>query len=231
MLSIAQGASRLANLLTQLLEIAREAGFDRIGELPLAQPIRAALHAGFEIVLVHAIERAPQLVGSRRLGGRELARRIADLLCQARQVVGHLLPITDHFVDFLGGRIFLRLVGGASGILLSHQFAHVIGLLLLLGRQLLRCLGHRVEASGGVLLLRAAKQVCGLAQAVGGTAGIGRAGVLRGSAAHVIVGLAQALECLLGCLLAAIGGVGAVGRCTARLSAALTRLCAGLSGS
>src|SRR5471030_422145 len=59
-LSTAQGASRIAHLLTQLAQVAGEAGFGRIGELAAAQPIRAALHAGAEIVFVHAIERAPQ---------------------------------------------------------------------------------------------------------------------------------------------------------------------------
>ena len=106
-----------------------------------------------------------------------------------------------------GGRVVRRLAGGASGILLSHQVAHVIGLLLLLGRQLIGGLGHRVEAAGGVLLLHAAKQVGGFAQAVGGAAGIGRAGILRGGAPHVVVGLAQAVERLLGRLLAAVGGL------------------------
>ena len=100
-----------------------------------------------------------------------------------------------------------RLAGGASGILLSHQVAHAIRLLLLPRRQLFGRLGHRVEAAGGVLLLHAAQQVGGFAQAVGGAAGIGRAGILRGGALHVVVGLAQAVERLLGRLLAAVGGL------------------------
>ena len=206
-LRAAQGASRVADLLTQLLQIAGEGGFGRIGEVAAAQPIRAALHAGAEIVFVHAVERAAQLGGSRRLRGRELARRVAHLLREARQVVGHLLAIVDHLVDFLGGRVVRLLAGGASGILLRHQVAHVIRLLLLLGRQLIGRLGHRVEAAGGVLLLHAAQQVGGFAQAVGGAAGIGRAGALRGGAPHVVVGLAQAVERLLGRLLAAVGGL------------------------
>ena len=114
------------------------------------------------------------LRGSRRLRGREFARRGADLLGETRQVIGHLLAIVDHLVDFLGGRGALLLAGGASGILPRHQVAHMIRLLLLPGRQLFGRLGHRVEAAGCVLLLHAAEQVGGLAQAVGGTAGIGR---------------------------------------------------------
>ena len=106
------------------------------------------------------------------------------------RVVAHLLAIVDHFVDFLARGILRRLAGGAGGILLRHQVAHVIGLLLLPGGQLIGGLGHGVEAAGGVLLLQAAQQVGGLAQAVGGAAGIGRAGTLRGGAAHVFVGLA-----------------------------------------
>ena len=89
------------DLLTQLLQIVGEAGFGRIGEVAAAQPIRTALHAGAEIVFVHAVERAAQLAGRRRLRGRELARRGAHLLREARQVVAHLLAIVDHFVDFL----------------------------------------------------------------------------------------------------------------------------------
>ena len=207
MLSVAQSASRVADLLAQLLQVAGEGGFERIGEVAGTQPIRAALHASAEIVFVHAFERAPQLAGSRRLRGRELARRGAHLLGEARQVIGHLLAIVDHFVDFLGGRVVRRLAGGASGILLRHQVAHVIRLLLLPGRQLIGRLGHRVEAAGGVLLLHAAKQVGGFAQAVGGAAGIGRAGILGDGAPHVVVGLAQAVERLLGRLLAAVGGL------------------------
>jgi hypothetical protein len=43
------------------------------------------------------------------------------LLGEARQVIGYLLPIVDYFVDFLGGRVALRLAGGASGIQLSQS--------------------------------------------------------------------------------------------------------------
>ncbi len=125
----------------------------------------------------------------------------------------------DHFVDFLGGRIFLGLAGGASGVLLRHQVAYAIGLLLLLGGQLIGCLSHRIEAAGGVLLLEAGEQVGRFSQAIGGSAGIGRAGVLGGGAPHVIVGLAQAIERLLGRLLAAIGGLlGGLLAARARLS-------------
>ena len=120
-LSAAQGASRVADLLTQLLQIAGESGFHRIGEAAAAQPIRASLQAGAEIVFVHAIERAPQLAGSRRLRGREFARRVAHLLGQARQVIAHLLAIVDHFVDFLWRRILRRLIGGLCGIQLGHK--------------------------------------------------------------------------------------------------------------
>jgi hypothetical protein len=142
------------------------------------------------------------------------------------------LAIVDHFVDFLGGGVVLRLAGGASGILLSHQVAHVIRLLLLLGGQLIGCFGHRVEATRGVLLLHAAKQIGGLAQAVGGAARICCAGILGYSPFHVVVGLAQTVECLLGRLLAAVGslvrgllGSGGAGIVlAARLPAALTWL-------
>jgi hypothetical protein len=177
-LRIAHGASRVADLSAQLLQVAGKAGFDRIGELSATQPIRAALHAGAEIVFVQAIQRAAQFARSRRLGGREFARSIAHLLGEVRQVIGHLLAIVDHLVDFLGGWAGRLLAGGASGVLPGHQVPHVVGLLLLPRRQLVGRLGHRVEAAGGVLLLRAAQQVCGFAQAVCGAAGVGGAGIL-----------------------------------------------------
>ena len=162
--------------------------------------------------------------------GRELARCIAQLLGEARQVIGHLLAIVDHFVDFLGGRVIGRLAGGASGILLSHQVAHVIGLLLLPRGQLIGRLGHRVEPAGGVLLLQAAQQVGGFAQAVGGAAGIGRTGILGDGAPHVVVGLTQTVERLLGGLLAAVGGLvrGLLGIAGVRIILAV-RLAAGPS--
>jgi hypothetical protein len=206
-LTSAQGACRVADLLAQLLQVAGEGGFLLIRELASTQPIRAALHASVKSVFVQAIERAPQLGGSRRLGGRELAGGAAHVLGQARQVIAHLLAIVDHLVHFLGGRVALLLTGGASGILLSHQVAHLIRLLLLLGGQLIGRLGHGVEVAGCVLLLRASKQAFGFAQAVGGAAGIGRAGILGGGALHVLVGLAQAVERLLGGLLATVGGL------------------------
>jgi len=80
-------------------------------------------------------------------------------------------------------------------------------LLFLLLRQAVGGLRHGVEAGGGVLLFDSAKQIGGFAQAVGGAAGIGRAGILRGGAAHVVAGLAQAVERLLGGLLASGGGL------------------------
>src|SRR5579863_1689182 len=123
------------------------------------------------------------------------------------QIVRHLLAIVDHFVDFLRSDVLRLLAGGSGGFLFGDQIAHVIRLLLLAGRQLIGRLGHRVEATGGVLLLHASKKIGGLAEAVGRAAGIGRAGVLGGGALHVLVGLAQAVERLLGRLLAAVGGL------------------------
>ena len=83
----------------------------------------------------------------------------------------------------------------------------MIGLLLLLGRQLFGRLRHRVEPARGVLLLRAAQQIGRLAQAVGRTPRIGRTRILRRRALHIVIGLSQAVERLLRRLLAAIGGL------------------------
>jgi hypothetical protein len=171
------------------------------------QPIRAALHASAKVVFVHTTKGAPQLARSRRLGGREFARGIAHLLGEARKFVAQLLAIVHHFVDVLGGRVGQRLAGAARGTLLSQQPTHAIGLLLLLGRQSIGRFGHRVEPAGVVLLLNAAQQIGGLAQAVGGAAGIGRSGIARHCAPHIVVSLSQSVERLLGCLLAAVGGL------------------------
>ena len=86
------------------------------------------------------------------------------------------------------------LAGGAGGILLRYQIAHLVRLLLLPGRQLIGGLGHRAETAGGVLLLHAAKQIGGFAQAIGGAAGIGRAGIPGHGALHVVIGLAQTVQ-------------------------------------
>ncbi len=83
---------------------------------------------------------------------------LAHLLSEAPQVIGHFLAIVHHLVDFLGRKDFGQLAGGARGILLRHQIAHAICLLLLLSRQLVGGLRHRVEASGGVLLLEPPKR-------------------------------------------------------------------------
>jgi len=217
-LSIAYGAGRVADLLTQLVQVAGQGGFSRIGEVADSQQIRAALHAGAQIVFVQAIERASQLAGRRRLRGRELARRSADLLREVRQVVAHLLAIADHFVEFLLRNVILLLARGARGAPPGNQVPHVVRLLLLPGRQLIGRLGHRLEAAGGVLLLHSAKQVGGFAQTVGGAPGIGRAGIPGDGALEVFIGLTQAVERLLGRLLAAVGSlvrgllwIGAVG--------------------
>jgi hypothetical protein len=206
-LSVAKCASRVAHLLAQLLQIIGERSFGRIGELPTAQPVRTALHAGSKIVFVHATECAPQLGRRPRLRGRKLARCVADSLRKTRQIIRHLLAIVDHFVDVLSGRIVRLPACGGSGFLLRNQVAHVIRLLLLTSRQLLGRLSHRVETAGRILLLETAKQIGGLTQSVGRTPGIGRAGILRDGAPHIFVGLAQALERPLGSLLTAIGGL------------------------
>ncbi len=89
MLSVAQGARRIADLLTQFVQIVGEGGFGRIGEAAAAAHIiRAALQADAEIAFVHSIKRAPQLAGGRRLRRRELARGRAHLLGEPRQIIG-----------------------------------------------------------------------------------------------------------------------------------------------
>src|ERR1700680_2868481 len=98
MLSIAQRPSRVADLLTQFLQVTSETGFERIGAVAAAEVIRAALHAGAKSVVVHAVERAPHLARSSGLRGGKLARLRAHFLSEVRQVVAHALAIADHFV-------------------------------------------------------------------------------------------------------------------------------------
>ena len=78
---------------TQLLQVAGQGGFGRIGELAGTQLIRAPLQPSAEIVFVHAFERAPQFARCPRLRGRKLASRAAQLLGEARQVVSS--PVGD----------------------------------------------------------------------------------------------------------------------------------------
>jgi hypothetical protein len=79
-LSAAQRTSRVADLLTQLLQIAGHRCFGRFGDPAATQLIRAELQPCVEIVFVQALERGPQFAGSRRLCGGKLARRAAHLL-------------------------------------------------------------------------------------------------------------------------------------------------------
>lgn len=212
-----QGPCRIANLLSELLQIVGQPGFSRIGEVTAAQPVRTALHTAVEIVLIHAIERAAQLRRSARLLGSQFTRCTADLLRKPPEIVGHLLAVADHFVDFLGRRIFGLLASVPRGIQLTHEFAHTIGLLLLPRLQLIRCLRHRIQAAGGVLLLRTAEEISGFTKAISGAASIGGTGALGGSTPHVFVRLAQSIERLLGGLLRGLRS-GRAGRLAAALS-------------
>jgi hypothetical protein len=115
------------------------------------------------------------------------------------------LAIIDHFVYILRSGASRLAASRSGGTLLSDQVSHMIRLLLLAVRQLFGCLRHVVQAARGVLLLCASQQIGSLAQTVCGTARIGRAGGLGRRALHVFVGLAQAVERLLGRLLAVIG--------------------------
>lgn len=200
-------ARGILDLLPELLQIARQRSFERIGEIAAAQPIGAALQARAEIVLVEPLKRVAQLARSRRLGRRELADRRAHLLREMRKIVSHLLAVVDHFVDFLSRWILRLLAPGACGVHLRDDVAHVIGLLLLARGELVGRLRHGTETPGGILLLAPGEEVGRLAQAIGGAARIGGAGVLRSGALHVLIGLAEAIESLLRCLLAAVSSL------------------------
>jgi hypothetical protein len=204
-LGASQGACCVVHILAQLLQVAGQTRLKRIGKLAAAEDIRALLDPRPQIVLVHAFERAAQLAGSRRLRGSELTRRIAQPLGKVRQIIAHLLAIIHHFVDFLLGRPFWRLLAGsARRAQLGDQITHVVGLLLLPSGELVGRLGHRFETPGGILLLRTAESIGRLTQAVCGAARIGRTGILRSGALHVVVGLAKAVERLLRGLLTAV---------------------------
>ena len=198
--------SGVSDLLTELLQIARDGGLGRIRKIAAAQPVRTPLQARAEIVLIHAIDRAPQFRGGRWLRGSKLACRRAHLLSQPREFVSHLLAFVDDLVDLLRGRRRRLTARGAGAGLLLHQVAYVIRLLLLLVGQLFGRLRHGIQATGGILLLCAAEQIGGFAQAIGRAPGIGRTGVARcRGALHVFVGLAQTIKRLLGRLLTRVG--------------------------
>ena len=201
--------SRFPDLLPQLLQIAREGGFTRIGELAAraANPNCAAC-ACQDRSHPCRLSALRNLLEAAGLRGRQLARRVAHLLRKVRQIVAHLLAIVDHLVDFLRAlEVSAALAAGLRGVLLRDQIAHMVRLLLLLGCQLIRRLRHGVDAARGVLLLRPTEQVGSFAQAVGRAAGIGRTGVLRSRAPHIVIGLTQAIERLLRRLLAAVSGL------------------------
>jgi hypothetical protein len=207
-LTTAERTSRFPHLLTQLLQIRGEFGFRRLREFAAPQLIRTALQPRSEAGFIHAVERTPQSCRGRLLGTAEFARLVAHLLREVPQIVAHLLTITDHFVNFLSRRVCLRLTGGARGILLSNQIADMICLLLLSRSQLIGRLRHGVQAAGSILLLHTAEQIRGLTQTVGCTTGIGRTGGLGGRALHIVGSLPQAVERLLGRLLATVSRLG-----------------------
>lgn len=202
----AQSAGSIADLLTQSLQIVRQRSFDRIGKLAGAQPIGTALQTAAKIVLVHAVEGAAQFTGCARLRRRQLPGRVAHLLGEAREIVGNLLAIVDHLVKLRGGYLRRLFAGIPRGAELRHQIAHMVRLLFLPVGELIGRLGHRVEVTRGVLLLRAAEQVGSFAQTVGGAAGVGRTCALGGGPLHIVAGLAQAFQRLLSRLLAAFRG-------------------------
>jgi len=119
-LGASQSFGCVADILPEFLQIARERGLRLIGEIAASQPVGTALHAGAEIVLVHAIERAAQFGGSAWLGGREFARFGAHLLGETGEIVANLLAIADHLIHFLRGGTFGLLTGSPHGILLRH---------------------------------------------------------------------------------------------------------------
>jgi len=174
----AHGSGGFADLLAEFLQIVGERGFGLIGKATAAELIRTALKTRSEIGFIRALKSAAQFGGSTGLGGREFARRIADLLGQPRKIVAHLLAIIDHLVDFLRGRDLRLLARSACRVLLRHDVAHLIRLLLLPCRELLGGLRHGADASAGILLLHASEQVCGLAQAVGRATGVGGTRIL-----------------------------------------------------
>lgn len=149
---------------------------------------------------------------------RKLARLRPHLLFQARQFVGYLLAILNHLVEFLRGRILRLLACRASCVELRHQIAYFVGLLLLLSRHLLGVFRHRIETTGGVLLLRSAQESGRFPQTLGRASRVSRTRIRRGRTLHVFVGLAQTIQRLLSRLLTAVGGLlrGLLGIASAR---------------
>lgn len=202
-LRLTHGARRVAQLLVELLQIGRQTGLSRIGEIAAAQPVRAALHARVEIVLIHRVERAPQFLGRIRLRRRDFARRVPHLLGEMLQVFRHLLALVHHAVDFLRRRIRRILARLACRVHLRKQIANVIRLLLLCVRELAGFVRHGTDAAAGVLLLRFAQRIGRFAQTIRRTPRIRRVGCSRSRCApHIFIRLTETIERLLFGLLA-----------------------------
>jgi hypothetical protein len=138
------------------------------------------------------------------LSGCELARLIAHLLGEMREVIGSTLAFGDHLVDIGCARLLRLLIRRAGRVHVLNDVAHIVGLLFLAIGQFLGFLCHAAELARGILLLDAAKQIGSLAKAIRGAAGIG--GRTVGRAAHIVISLAQPFERLFGGLLTAAGG-------------------------
>ena len=117
-------------------------------------------------------------------------------------LVGHALAIFGKLLHFLSGRL-----SGLSGLSRAgrplFQPLDAIGLLFFLTGQAIGLSRHRPETVGGFLRLHSAEQVACFAKALGGQTRVGRTPRIGRRAAHLVLCLAQAVECLLSRLLRA----------------------------
>ena len=197
----ADGGLGLADLIAQAIEAFGDSRLDGAGEGTgaLADPIGAALQQALQIGILDAREGFAQLGGSVPLRGGQRAHGLAHLVLQAREVVRGFLAILRELALLLPRRRLACAGAGRSPVRpgLAEHVGHAVGLLALFGGQAIRFASQRIELAGGLFLLLATQQIGGFAQALGGTTGVGFTLPLRGRAAHVVAGLANAVQGLL----------------------------------
>ena len=121
-----------------------------------------------QIGVIHSRQRVAQLLRNPRLIGSHLACCIADVFLQARQFVGEMLSLLCKLIALADQSRHVVHVRRAGLPLLVGQLVDPVGLRMLLLRQLTGLARQIVDLAAGELLLRACKQIGGIAQTVGG---------------------------------------------------------------
>jgi len=205
-LALPHSLLRLAELLAQFVQSLRNLRFSsiRIGIDAAAQPVRRSLHMVVQIGVIHTGQRIAQLLRNPGLIGSHLAFRIADAFLQLRQLVGELLPLLRKLVALADQLSHIVHVRGTGLPLLAGQLVDLVGLRMLLLRQLTRLAREVVDFVRRKLLLCSGKQVGGIAQTVCGLLRGTCALLRRATAFHRIRCLLQTAQRLLNPLISSL---------------------------